>query len=114
METLSDSIALKGEKRCCRVSINEDRESIFGRKAIDCPHSTYNRRCKPPSNFPVDNEKNYQCWIDNGFFFPIMTKGHDDPGEARDIPCQSHKRGKKNFRRGLQMSAEFCIFAFRM
>ena len=32
--------------------------------------------------------------IDNGFFFPIMTKGHDDPGEAWDIPCQSHRCGK--------------------
>ena len=41
---------------------------------------------KGDSIYPIDNEKNYQCWIDNGFFFPIMTKGHDDPGEARDIP----------------------------
>lgn len=41
---------------------------------------------KGDSIFPVDNEKNYQCWIDNGFFFPIMIKGHDKPWEARDIP----------------------------
>ncbi len=38
------------------------------------------------SIFPVDNEKNYQCWIDNGFFFPIMAKCHDKPWEAKDIP----------------------------
>lgn len=41
---------------------------------------------KGDSIFPVDNEKNYQCWIDNGFFFPIMTKGHDKPWKAKDIP----------------------------
>lgn len=41
---------------------------------------------KGDSIYPVDNEKNYQCWIDNGFFFPIMTKGHDKPCEAKDIP----------------------------
>ncbi len=41
---------------------------------------------KGDSIFPVDNEKNHQCWIDNGFFFPILTKGHDKPWEAKDIP----------------------------
>lgn len=41
---------------------------------------------KGDSIFPLDNEKNYQCWIDNGFFFPVMIKGHDKPWEARDIP----------------------------
>ena len=40
METLPDSIALKEEKSCCSVSIDEDRESISGRKTIDCPQST--------------------------------------------------------------------------
>lgn len=43
---------------------------------------------KGDSIFPVDNEKNYRCWIDNGFFFPIMVKGHDKPWEAKDIPYQ--------------------------
>lgn len=38
------------------------------------------------SIFPVDNEKNYQCWIDNGFFFPIMTIGRDEPWKAKDVP----------------------------
>ena len=37
--------------------------------------------------YPIDAGKNYQCWIDNGFFFPIMVKGKDDPWEARDIPA---------------------------
>lgn len=41
---------------------------------------------KCDSIFPIDNEKNYQCWIDNGFFFPIMIKRHDKPWEAEDIP----------------------------
>lgn len=41
---------------------------------------------KGDSIFPLDNEKNYQCWIDNGFFFPIMAKGHNKPWEAKDIP----------------------------
>ena len=41
---------------------------------------------KGDSIFPIDNEKNYQCWIDNGFFFPIMTKGQDEPWKAKDIP----------------------------
>ena len=44
---------------------------------------------KGDSIFPLDNEKNYQCWIDNGFFFPIMIKGHDKPWEAKDIPYWS-------------------------
>ena len=44
---------------------------------------------KGDSIFPIDNEKNYQCWIDNGFFFPIMIKGHDKPWEAKDIPYRS-------------------------
>lgn len=44
---------------------------------------------KGDSIFPVDNEKNYQCWIDNGFFFPIMTIGRDKPWEAKDIPYRS-------------------------
>lgn len=38
------------------------------------------------SIFPIDNERNYQCWIDNGFFFPIMIKGRDRPWDAKDIP----------------------------
>lgn len=41
---------------------------------------------KGDSIYPIDNEKNYQCWIDNGFLFPIMTKGHDKPWDAQDIP----------------------------
>ena len=41
---------------------------------------------KGDSIFPIDNEKNYQCWIDNGFFFPIMTKGQDESWKAKDIP----------------------------
>lgn len=41
---------------------------------------------KGDSIFPVDNEKNYQCWIDNGFFFPIMVKGRDKPWKAEEIP----------------------------
>ncbi len=41
---------------------------------------------KGDSIFPVDNEKNYQCWIDNGFFFPVMVKGHGKPKKAKDIP----------------------------
>lgn len=41
---------------------------------------------KGDSIFPVDNEKNYQCWIDNGFFFPIMIKDYDKPWKAKDIP----------------------------
>ena len=44
---------------------------------------------KGDSIFPLDNEKNYQCWIDNGFFFPVMIKGHDKPWEAKDIPYWS-------------------------
>lgn len=38
------------------------------------------------SIIPIDNEKNYQCWIDNGFFFPIMVRGRDKPWEAKGIP----------------------------
>lgn len=41
------------------------------------------------SIYPIDNEKNYQCWIDNGFFFPIMIKKHDEPWEAKDIPYRN-------------------------
>ena len=41
---------------------------------------------KGDSIFPVDDEKNYQCWIDNGFFFPVMIKSHDKPWEAGEIP----------------------------
>jgi len=41
---------------------------------------------KGDSIFPIDKEKNYQCWIDNGFFFPTMVKRHDKPWEAKDIP----------------------------
>ena len=44
---------------------------------------------KGDSIFPVDNEKNHQCWIDNGFFFPVMIKGHDKPWEAKDISYRS-------------------------
>lgn len=40
---------------------------------------------KGDSIFPVDNEKNYQCWIDNGFFFPIMTIGRGKPKKAKGI-----------------------------
>lgn len=27
------------------------------------------------SLYPIDSSKNFQCWIDNGFFFPVMKKG---------------------------------------
>lgn len=27
---------------------------------------------KNGSLYPIDKEKNFQCWIDNGFYFPIM------------------------------------------
>lgn len=40
---------------------------------------------KGDSIFPVDSEKNHQCWIDNGFFFPIMVKGRGEPWKAEDI-----------------------------
>ncbi len=40
---------------------------------------------KGDSIFPVDNEKNYQCWIDNGFYFPVMVKGCGKPKKAKDI-----------------------------
>lgn len=26
--------------------------------------------------YPTDTVKNFQCWIDNGFFFPIMKRTH--------------------------------------
>ena len=41
---------------------------------------------KGDSIIPIDTAKNYQCWIDNGFFFPTMTKGRNKPWEAKDIP----------------------------
>ena len=40
---------------------------------------------KGDSIIPIDSEKNYQCWVDNGFFFPIMTKSSDEPWKANDI-----------------------------
>lgn len=53
-----------------------------------CYHALFNEFplvIKGDSIFPVDNEKNHQCWIDNGFFFPIMVKGQGKPWEAKDI-----------------------------
>lgn len=57
-----------------------------------CQYALFNEfplLVKGDSIFPLDNEKNYQCWIDNGFFFPVMIKGHDKPWEAKDIPYWS-------------------------
>ena len=53
-----------------------------------CYHALFNEFplvIKGDSILPVDNGKNYQCWIDNGFFFPKMVKGHGKPWEAKDI-----------------------------
>ena len=38
---------------------------------------------KGDSIIPVDKFKNYQCWIDNGFFFPIMTIGRGEPWKVK-------------------------------
>ena len=35
--------------------------------------------------YPVDDEKNYQCWIDNGFLFPVLTKAKIRTSEAEFI-----------------------------
>lgn len=44
---------------------------------------------KGDSIFPVDKLKNYQCWIDNGFFFPIMTIGRGEPWKVEGIRYQT-------------------------
>lgn len=36
--------------------------------------------------FPLaDSSKSYQCWIDNGFFFPMMVKSNKSPSEIGRI-----------------------------
>ena len=58
---------------------------------FSCQYALFNEFplvVKGDSIIPVDNEKNYQCWIDNGFFFPIMKKSYDKPWEAKDLPYQ--------------------------
>jgi hypothetical protein len=36
--------------------------------------------------FPLaDSSKSYQCWIDNGFFFPMMVKSNKSPSEIGTI-----------------------------